>query len=198
VDLGSASSPAFASGASTPNPAAIMYPQPTRPGGKPIATSEEIFALDRAMGLLRGKHDAQAALSVLDDYLHRFPEGKLVQEARVARMDALLMLNRSDEALLALETLPLDEHGRSAELQLIRGELRARNDCPHAEQDFAAVLARTRSVALEERALYGRASCRTQHGDAKGAVQDLRRYLERFPNGSHAAWARQWLESSYH
>jgi hypothetical protein len=186
------------SGESTPNPAAIMHPQPTRPGEKPIATSEEILALDRAMGLLRGKHDAQAALWVLDDYLHRFPEGTLVREARVARMDALLMLNRSDEALLALETLPLDQRGRSVELQLIRGELLARNDCPRAEQDFATVLARPRSAALEERALYGRASCRTQHGDAKGAAQDLRRYLERFPNGSHAAWARQWLASSDH
>jgi hypothetical protein len=178
--------------------AAIIYPQPTRPDGKPIATSEEIRALDSAMALLRGKHDAQAALWVLDDYLHRFPQGMLVREARVARMDALLMLNRSDEALLALETLQLDQHGRSAELQVIRAELRSRTDCPHAEQDFGAVLARTKSAALEERALYGRASCRTQHGDAKGAAQDLRRYLERFPNGSHAAWARQWLESSYH
>ena len=189
--------PAAAPGMPGPG-ATIIYPQPTRPNGKPSATSEEIRALDSAMGLLRGKHDAQAALRVLDDYLLRFPQGMLDREARVARMDALLMLNRSDEALLALETLPLDQHGRSAELQLIRAELRSRTDCPHAEQDFGAVLARTKSPALEERALYGRASCRTQHGDAKGAAQDLRRYLERFPNGSHAAWARQWLEISYH
>jgi TolA-binding protein len=172
------------------------YSEPTSGSPELIRASQEILALDHALGLLRSKHDAQAALQALDDYLARFPVGLLGHEARVARVDALLMLKRSDEALLALEALPLDEHRRAAELQVVRGELRSRGDCLLAERDFSAVLARVRSATLEERALYGRASCRNKRGDVTGATQDLRRYVERFPNGPHAAWARRWLENA--
>jgi len=167
-----------------------------RPEPAPSATSDEILALDQAIGLLRRKHDASAALPALDAYLGRYPTGQLNREARLARVDALLMLQRSDEALVALEALPLDAHGRSTELQLIRAELRARTDCTRAEGDFSAVLTRGQNAALEERALYGRGACRVKRGDGKGAAQDLRRYLERFPTGGHAGWARRWLESS--
>jgi TolA-binding protein len=182
---------------SSPNPQpSVTYPEPTSGSPELIRASQEILALDHALGLLRSKRDAQGALQALDDYLARFPAGVLGHEARVARVDALLMLRRSDEALLALEALPLDEHRRSAELQVIRAELRSRSDCVLAERDFTAVLARVRSAALEERARYGRASCRSRHGDIKGATEDVRRYLERFPKGTHAVWARRWLEGS--
>jgi TolA-binding protein len=172
-------------------------PPPPRPveRAEPPAASEEVQALERAISLLRGKHDGPAALAALDDYVARFPSGVLVPEARVARVDALLMLGRADEALRALETLPLDGHRRSTELQLIRGELRARTDCARAEADFTAVLARVRTAALAERALYGRAACRSAHGNTPGAADDLRRYVERFPTGAHADWARRWLEN---
>jgi TolA-binding protein len=171
-----------------PPPAAVERAQPT-------AASEEIEALERAMGLLRGKHDAPAALAALDDYLARFPNGVLAREARVARVDALLTLDRADEALRALEELPLDAHRRSTELQLIRGELRGRTDCGRAEADFTAVLARVRTAAMEERALYGRAACRSKQGNVGGAADDLRRYVDRFPSGAHVDWARRWLEN---
>ena len=163
---------------------------------EPIGPSEEIQALGRAMELLRGKHDAAAALAALNDYGARFPSGVLAREARVARVDALLMLDRADEALRALEELPLDEHRRSTELQLIRGELRARTDCEAGEADFTAVLARVRTAALEERALYGRAACRSKQGNVAGAANDLRQYVDRFPNGPHADWARRWLQNN--
>ena len=120
----------------------------------------------------------------------------LAPEARVARVDALLTLDRADDALRALEQLPLDAHRRSTELQLIRGELRARTDCDRGEADFTAVLARVRTAALEERALYGRAACRAKRGNVNGAADDLRRYVERFPHGAHADWARRWLENA--
>jgi len=149
------------------------------------------------MELLRGKHDAPAALAALDDYIARFPSSVLAPEARVARIDALLLLDRSDEALRALEALPLDAHRRSTELQLIRGELRARTDCGRADADFTAVLAAVRTAALEERALYGRAACRSSQGDAGGAAADLRSYVDRFPNGAHAEWARRWLQNTH-
>jgi hypothetical protein len=163
---------------------------------EPAATSEEVLALDRAIGLLRGKHDAGAALLALDAYLGRFSAGMLNREARLARVDALLMLQRSEEALIALETMPLDAHRRSTELQLIRAELRARTDCARAEEDFSAVLARGQNASLEERALYGRGACRVKRGDGQGAAQDLHRYLDRFPNGAHADWARRWIASA--
>jgi TolA-binding protein len=170
-------------------PAVVERPEPT-------PASEEIAALERAMSLLRGKHDAPAALAALDDYLARFPGGQLAPEARVARVDALLTLDRADEALRALEQLPLDAHRRSTELQLIRGELRARTDCDRGEADFTAVLARVQTAALEERALYGRAACQAKRGNVNGAADDLRRYVERFPHGAHTDWARRWLENA--
>src|SRR6185503_10436825 len=162
---------------------------------EPTPASEEIEALEDAMALLRGKHDAPAALDALDSYIARFPKGVLAREARVARIDALLMLDRADEALRALEGLPFDAHRRSTELQLIRGELRARTDCRRAEADFTAVLAHVRAAPLEERALYGRAACRSSSQNAGGAADDLRRYVDRFPNGPHADWARRWLDN---
>ena len=158
------------------------------------APSEEISALDQAIRLLRRHHNAGAALSALDAYLDRYPHGVLNREARFARVDALLILQRPDQALDALETLPLDNHRRSTELQVIRGELRARSDCARAGQDLAPCWRATRMV-LAERALYGRGACRAKLGDVTGAAEDLRRYLERFPNGAHAMWARRWLES---
>ena len=172
-------------------------PRPAVEPTKPAEPSEEVQTLQRAMGLLRGKHDARAALAALDDYVARFPSGVLAPEARVARIDALLLLGRSDEALQALEALPLDAHRRSTELQLIRGELRARTDCGRADADFTAVLASVRTAAMEERALYGRAACRSSQGNAAGAADDLRRYVERFPNGAHAEWARRWLQNNH-
>jgi TolA-binding protein len=174
-------------------------PRPTPPPSErnePTPASPEITTLEQAMSLLRGKHDAPAALAALDEYISRFPNGALAREARVARVDALLMLDRADDALRALEELPLDAHRRSTELQLIRGELRARTDCARAEADFTAVLARVQAGALEERALYGRAVCRSTQGNTGGAADDLRRYIDRFPKGAHAGWAHRWLEST--
>jgi TolA-binding protein len=57
------------------------------------------------------------------------------------------------------------------------------------------VLARAQTAALEERALDGRAACRSKRGDTHGAADDLRRYLDRFPGGAHADRARRWLQN---
>jgi hypothetical protein len=159
------------------------------------APSEEIHALDRAIGLLRRDHNAPAALAALDTYLGRYPQGVLYREARLARLDALLLLQRTDEALAALEALPLDSGRRSTELQVVRAELRARTNCARAEEDYSASLTHSPDAVLLERILYGRGACRTKLGNESGAAEDLRRYLERFPNGAHARWARQWLDT---
>jgi len=169
-------------------------PVPTTPVPS-FAHAQEVHALDRAIALLRRDHDAAAALTELDAYLDRFPHGLLHREARLARLDALLMLRRTDEAQAALETLSLDSGRRSTELQVVRAELRARTDCLRAEQDFDVALTHSPSAALLERILYGRGACRAKSGKTAGAAEDLGRYLERFPNGAHAKWARQWLDT---
>jgi TolA-binding protein len=145
---------------------------------------------------LRREHHGEAALSALDAYLGRYPNGVLNREARFARVDALLMLGRSEDALAALDGLPLDRGRRSTELQVIRGELRARHDCLHAEADFSAALAQTPSAGLLERILYGRGVCRVRVGNRAAGAADLERYLGRFPAGAHASSARQWLQSA--
>ncbi len=161
----------------------------------PAAPAQEIHALDRAIAMLRRDRDAAAALAALDAYLDRYPHGVLHREARLARVDALLLLQRTDEALAALETLPLDNGRRSTELQVVRAELRARTDCARADEDFSLALAHSPNAALLERILYGRGACRAKSGKTSGAVEDLQRYLDRFPSGAHAAWARQWLDT---
>lgn len=159
------------------------------------AAAEEARILDQALTLLRRQHDATGALATLDGYLRRHPNGLLNHEARVARVDALLLLHRSDDALVALEGLPLDGKRRANELRVIRAELRARTSCVSAEADFTTALVHSRDGQLIERILYGRGACRAKLGDRNGAAQDLRQYLERFPVGPHAAWAKQWLAS---
>jgi tetratricopeptide (TPR) repeat protein len=160
------------------------------------SASDEVRALDQAMTLLRREHDGARALAALDAYLARFPRGLLNREARFARVDALLLLGRPDQALAALEVLPLDRGRRSTELQVIRAELRARNSCTSAAADFDAALSQSPNAALLERIFYGRGVCRSKLGDLAGAADDLHRYVERFPNGVHARSAREWIEST--
>jgi TolA-binding protein len=181
-------------------PPSVKAPQPT-PEQKPTETarmadpSDEIHAFDSAVGLLRRDHNAAAALPALDAYLSRYPRGVLNHEARLARIDALLMLGRSQEALAALDALPLDNRRRSTELQVVRGELRALKDCARAEEDFTVALAHGPDAGLLERILYDRGMCRARLENRTGAIEDLRRYLERFPNGTHAGVVRRWLDT---
>lgn len=174
---------------------ATAEPADAPPRLQAASVSDEVHALDRALALLRREHDGGAALLALDAYLARYPHGLLSREAHFARVDALLLLGRSDQALAALEALPLDRGARSTELQVIRGELRARRNCASANADFSAALAQSPTPALLERILYGRGVCRSKLGNVSGAASDLQRYLDRFPNGVHARSARLWLQS---
>lgn len=199
-------SPLPAPQAALPPPASPAPPAPQATLPPPASTappvaqapsaSDEVRALDQAMTLLRREHDGARALAALDAYLARFPRGLLNREARFARVDALLLLGRPDQALAALEVLPLDRGRRSTELQVIRAELRARNSCTSAAADFDAALSQSPNAALLERIFYGRGVCRSKLGDLAGAADDLHRYVERFPNGVHARSAREWIEST--
>jgi hypothetical protein len=151
--------------------------------------------MDRAIGYLRRDRNPVAALAALDNYLGRYPHGALEKEARLARVDALVLLGRNEQALNALETITFDPGLRSTELLVVRAELRAAKDCRRAEEDFSVALGRGPDAKLLERILHGRGACRTKLQDLVGADDDFQRYLERFPAGAHADWARRWVAS---
>ncbi|HTQ02728.1 MAG TPA: hypothetical protein VMI54_02685 [Polyangiaceae bacterium] len=152
--------------------------------------ARESAALERALTALRREHDAAGALALLDRYAADFPAGELRLEADVARVDANLALGKDSAALALLDRLPLEHVGRGLELRLVRAELTATRDCGRANLDFDRVLASHPAPAFDERALFGRASCRQKVGDASGSRADLETYLARYPEGRFAAAAR--------
>jgi len=177
-------------------PVAEVIPEPhpvphKAPSALPSASAagrlaQESAMLDAALTALRRDRDPAQALVLLDRHAASFPDGVLVLEARVARVDANLALGRKAEALALLERLPLERVGRGVELRLVRAELRATSDPAAALADFDAVLAGAPGKNLEERALHGRARCRVSTGDRAGARADAERYLAKYPSGRFA------------
>ena len=159
----------------------------------PIADESRRLALVYTQ--LRRLRDADEALAEIRDYLRLYPDGVLVNEARLAEIDALLMKGQTDQALIALTRIRLGNDPRELELRLIRGELRARRDCRAALTDLGAVLSARPREALQERALRSRATCDLRLGDRAAARMDLGEYLRRFPDSRHAASARAQLEA---
>lgn len=150
----------------------------------------EARMLKEAIGALRSG-DARGALARIDERERTFGAGLLEQEAAVVRVEALVTLGRSSEALARVEALALDGHPRRDELQLIRGELRASgNRCQVAARDFDELLARPIGRPLEERARYGRAVCLAREGRQEAARAAFSDYLQRFPEGRFASQAR--------
>jgi TolA-binding protein len=146
---------------------------------------QEAASLSAALSALKagGKGNASRALSAIDQHLRMFPRGALELEARVARVDALLVLGRRQEARRELSALPLESVGRKHELRLIRAELRADDDCRAALNDFRVLVDQQLPSAWAERALFGRGACLLKLGDQAAADRDFSRYLERFPGG---------------
>jgi hypothetical protein len=172
-----------------------VSPPAATPGPAASALSGETPLLSEALLQLRQKRDARGALAALDEYRARYPNGTLKREAESARIDALLLLGRNDEALAELRALSLQAAGRDQELRLIRGELAAATDCKRAFVDFDRLLNEKVAAALVERALHGRAACRLRLGDETGAIRDLTEYLRRFPEGRFAPEARRTVEA---
>lgn len=143
--------------AGLPEPRASS-PRPRRPVG---AARAEDSALRAALQRLRRGNDPASALRLLDQYDRRFPRGLLRQEVMVTRVEALLAVGRSDDALLALESLPDSVVTRSRPLLVARGELRAaRGRCGEALVDFLLVESSSGGDELDCRAEHGRAVCR--------------------------------------
>jgi hypothetical protein len=106
-----------------------------------------------------------------------------------------LSLDRRSEALRVLDSLVIERLPRGAELGVLRAELRAQaGRCADAIADFDRCATTPRcGPQSEERAIFGRASCRGKLGQAAAARADLERYLLRFPHGWRSEAVRQAL-----
>jgi len=139
--------------------------------GPAEAPPDETSYIRDALARLRGGADPAAALWLLDERDRIFAEGTFAEEARSIRIEALLALGRSAEALERLEALPEASLARSRRLRVARGELRAaRGRCVDALGDFAAVLdAAAANDEIASRARRGQAACAAAASGAQGA-----------------------------
>jgi hypothetical protein len=190
-----APAPAVAESASSPPPRFIAPASPL-PSAPPAPVAVEALAaearlLGAAVRALRQEDNPAKALALLDDFSARFPRGSLGAEATLARIDSLGRLGRDRERLEVLDRLGFSGMPHARELRVLRGELRLRaGRVQAAADDFEIALGEGGADQLGERALYGRASCRSRQGDAAGARADLRLYLARHPRGPRAAEIR--------
>jgi hypothetical protein len=179
----------------SPPHATVAVRSPRRPAPA-LALPTEAGVLASAFHELRSNGDAVAALRSLDEYDRQFPAGAFRGEARIARAEALLALDRRREALPLLEGLEDAGVVPTREIRVTRGELLAEaGRCGDAVRDFDALLVATDGDAAGGRALYGRASCRLRAGEVDRARQDLRRYLQLHADGPFAADARRAMDA---
>jgi hypothetical protein len=177
-----------------PSPPVVAAPASSPLEPSPSGPAAEATMLRAALAALNRDRNPAAALSSLDRYDARFPSGMLRGEATLARARSLRELGRDDELLALLEHTSFDGVARGAELRVLRGELRmTRGRFAQALDDFQAVLAAGGPGSVQERALFGLASCRTRLGDEAGARAELRRFLEQFPASARAAEVRAAL-----
>jgi hypothetical protein len=169
-----------------PPPMAAFPAAPASAGSSRLG--QEASSLSAALSSLKagGKDNANRALSAIDQHLQTFPRGALELEARVARVDALLVLGRRQDARRELSALPIESVGRKHELRLIRAELRSDDDCRAALTDFQVLVDQQLPSAWAERALFGRGACLLKLGNQAAAERDFNHYLERFPQGRFA------------
>ena len=179
-------------------------PAPTLEPSPPSPIAAEQALLGDVLKAMRKQRDPRTALAILDEYARRFPGTGLAPEAAMLRAEALLGLGRKAEALSELDGLALGSMPNQDERFVLRGELRAAaGRWQAAREDFERVLSAalssgkdTRSRDVKERALWGRASARSQLGDEAGARADLARYLQIFPSGRFATQATATLKVS--
>lgn len=164
----------------------------------PASESElalESALLERALRQLHGERHPAAALESLEEHDRRFPSGPLMPEAQLARVDALMALERLAEARgeieRALGVLPRGSE-RAKELLLVKAELlvRDRQWAPALELFEALV---SEPGGRKERAMFGRATCLAHLGQTEAGRKALQDYLRQFPSGRYAEKARAAL-----
>ena len=153
----------------------------TQPPPAPVADApDEARLVALAFRHLRSEGDAAAALAALDERERQFGAGALATEAALARAEALLLLGRTDEALPILVGLHDPRTGLTPDVRVARAELLARaSRCVEADRRLRCPAGAGAARATRERALYGRASCRLQLGQADGRALDL----DQLPHG---------------
>lgn len=172
---------------STPAPAArlaMVESQPQSIASVAVRPKGGERWLAEALHSLRTDHAPSAALALLDFHAAELGQSALVHEVMLLRVEALLELKRSGEALALLDGKSLSNVAASRSLLLTRAQLRAAaGRCADGLADFDLLLARARRP--DEQALYGRAVCRSRTGDKLGAQADFHLYRRQFPNGAH-------------
>jgi tetratricopeptide (TPR) repeat protein len=159
--------------------------------------ASESQAVGAALRKLRQNHDARGALATLEQYRAAFPNGRLEVEAGLIRVEALLALGDRAAALRLLDDdASLGRGPRARELLVLRGELRASaSRCAEAVGDLGRSLSATPHDAVDERALFARASCLSRLHQFDAARSDLEQYRAQFPTGANAAVAASLLQS---
>jgi hypothetical protein len=158
----------------------------------PQAPPSEAQLLGEALRQMRDEANPRGTLAQLDLYDQFYPRGHLATEAQVVRAELLLRTSRQNEALIILDRLVLGAGSAPRAVTAVRGELRAEDGrCREAITDFDFVLAEGRADDIAARALYARAACRAQLGDAVGARVDATEYLRSFPKAARRADAQQ-------
>lgn len=149
-----------------PSPAdSKLIARPSAPFPSPVLA--EVTQMRDALKTLRADRDPAGALSLLDDYGRRFPAGLLHDEVSAMRVEALMALDRTDEALKGVEALPDAVLARWPRLRILRGELRAKHGrCADAMIDFGTLLTRPDGDNIRQRAEAGRDACVAQRGKA--------------------------------
>jgi len=123
----------------------------------------EVTQMRDALKKLRADRDPAGAMPLLDDYDRRFPGGLLHDEVSAMRIEALMALDRTGEALEKVEALPDSLVARWPRLRIVRGELRANHGrCADAMADFAALLSHPSDDEIRGRAEAGRDACLAQ------------------------------------
>ena len=167
---------------------------PLRRPAREAAPPDEAELLADVFRRLRSDGDPQGALRALDEYDRRFSGGVLHDEARMARVEALMAEDRRQEALPLLAGIPEGDGALTRGVRVTRGELYAEaGRCAEASRDFERALVVADDDAVGGRALYGRASCRLRAGEVAAARADLERYLALHADGPFAPAARRAL-----
>jgi ferric-dicitrate binding protein FerR (iron transport regulator) len=135
------------------------------------------------------------SLAALDEHDARFPTGTLTPEVRIARVDLLSRLGRSDEALQvsAQELATSIGRAREAELRLLRGNL-----LRDQKQDCAAAIAEYQQIESDpgprgDQAQFAKAGCLRRLGKKSEAIDAYTHYLQR-SRPAQAERARQYVE----
>ena len=147
--------------------------------------------------------DPRGAIRAFNGYLTGFPDGPLVQEARISLIQAHLEARDFDGAEDAIAVFVSTHPGseRREEVGLLHAHLtRERSGCAEALALYDRLARQAGETPMRVTvdphadALYFAAACRQELGRAADARQSLERYLSLFPHGRYRAEVERALK----